>query len=829
MITKIKKTIYNRYSTLSFRSKMILGLICVVFIPFIITGGIIYIKLSASLTLISQEKSAQIAKDIAILLDSALSEELKTISTIAANSEIINSVNSGDYKVARRELYNLYKISGNNYISFIIINRRGIVKIEAVSGARIGLDLSDRLYFIRARSGEATISGPLIARGPASAEGTGTPIIVLCAPIHQGNRFIGAIIATHKLSAIEKIISVIRMGRTGYVFITDSNGLIIIHPDKKYLLHTNIHNEPGMESLSDKIKKSKTGTVLYSLKNTEKIAGYALSQITGWNIIFSQTRAEVLRPGKVTLLSMLAITCIFILVTVIAIIMFAETISSPVQKMMEILKQITVNSTELIIGIGLDRRIMFSNPTAQQFFGKSEKELNGTPPLMVDPSDSRYEEIWAEIEKGIPWSGRIVYRKNDLSEATFSIILVAVKDSRGVIRHYLEIGKDITEELAYEKKIQQAQKMEAIGTMAGGIAHDFNNILTGIFSYTELSLTVKDDPPRTEKYLREILKAAERARDLIKQILTFSRITDIQFQPVLIKSIIPETVKLLRASTPAIIKIESCLKSDNTIMADPTQIHQVMVNLCTNAVHAIGMKPGTIRIELEDFLADEEFIKSHPGLNTGRHILLKISDTGSGISPEVLEHIFEPFFTTKGQAEGTGLGLSVVHGIIKKLNGSISVYSEQGRGTVFTIIIPSFATNDNFQGEPEPVIKRGNERIMLIDDEQQIISSMTTILTNLGYMVSPFTDSTKALAEFNANPDIYDLVISDFSMPRLHGFDFIEKIRKTRAGIPVIIVSGYIAPDIEEKAKDSGIQVILRKPLTTTQMSDSIRKVLAAT
>ncbi len=820
----LEKIIMKITGYMSLRTRMIIGGIAAVLIPFLITGIIIYIQLSGFFIEITREKSVLVAKDISVLIDSIFSEELKTVSAIATDSVLINAISSGNYKKAKDELKLIYNRVGSSYISFFLTDKDGISRVDVFDDVRLGLDLSDREYFIHAKSGYSSVTGPILTRGPASDKNTGTPIIVVSAPVYHGKNFIGIVAATHKLEVIERRISVFRTGETGYAFITDKNGLTIVHPSEEYILKANMNDEHGMEELLYKILRKEAGAVSYKFRGTEKIAGYAPLGITGWNIVFTQNLDEIMKPVNKILFAVMIIGIIFLVITILSIIIFSKRISNPVERMLEIMKNVTANSTEMIIGIGIDRMITFANPLAQKLLRRSEKELIGTPLLLVNTAGIDPDDIWITLNSGVAWSGYIKAIFGQGDEKTISVIVVSIKDEKGSIRSYLEIGRDVTDELLLEKRMQQAQKMESIGTMAGGIAHDFNNILSGIFGYSELSLNVECNPVKTQKYIQEIMKAAVRARDLVNQILIFSRGGETELSVVSPRQIIKEIIKLLRASTPATIEIESEIFSEKAIMADPTQLHQLLVNLCTNAVHAIGIKPGKISVSLEDFYVDKEYAKSHPPVVCGEHILLTVADTGSGIKPEIIDSIFEPFFTTKPQGEGTGLGLSVVHGIVRKLNGLITVYSEASKGTVFNIIIPA-VSNNVLELPDEIIIRGGSERIMLVDDEQIVVESFYRILKGLGYNVTVFKNSQEALDTFNSNPDGFDIIITDYAMPQMNGFDFVENIKIKNPDIPVIMTSGYISIMMEKKAEEYLISSLLKKPLTTSQLTNAIRKI----
>ena len=282
----------------------------------------------------------------------------------------------------------------------------------------------------------------------------------------------------------------------------------------------------------------------------------------------------------------------------------------------------------------------------------------------------------------------MVNKKKDGSLYDVEATLSCTRLPDGTVANYITVQRDVTLELKLEQQYRQAQKMEAIGALAGGIAHDFNNILAAILGYTQIAIDTVQDRPATRKHLQAILKATDRAISLVRQILTFSRKTDQEQKPVMPKIVIKEAVKLLRASLPSTIEIRQNIRSDSVVIADPTQIHQVVMNLCTNAGYAMQEHGGSLEVSLVDVDLDAESAEQYPGLSPGRHIKLLVADTGSGISPEIIERIFDPFFTTKPHGEGTGLGLSVVHGIIESCGGAISVHSEPGRGTTFEIYLP---------------------------------------------------------------------------------------------------------------------------------------------
>ncbi len=378
-----------------------------------------------------------------------------------------------------------------------------------------------------------------------------------------------------------------------------------------------------------------------------------------------------------------------------------------------------------------------------------------------------------------------------------------------------------------EHQLRQAQKMEAIGTLAGGIAHDFNNILSPIIGYSEM---IMDDLPKQspiKNKIEQILIAATRAKDLVKHILTFSRQTEQELTPLELQPIIKESLKLLRASLPSTIEIRQKIDMNcGPVLADPTQIHQVIMNLCTNAFHAMRDKGGTLGVEITEVeisISDCISLKLNPGL----YVRISVSDTGHGIPASIMDRIFEPYFTTKAPGEGTGLGLSVVHGIVKSYNGDIKIYSEPGKGTSVNVYMPCIEADASIREKSVgEVISSGKERILLVDDEEYIIKMMKEMIERLGYRINAYTSSRIAYDEFRMNPYEYDLVITDQTMPDMVGTELAKELMLIRPNIPVIICTGFSEILSEEKAKAIGIREYISKPVVKSEISKAIRNVL---
>jgi signal transduction histidine kinase/CheY-like chemotaxis protein len=450
---------------------------------------------------------------------------------------------------------------------------------------------------------------------------------------------------------------------------------------------------------------------------------------------------------------------------------------------------------------------------------------------MKKPSDP--EEVREQLRLSIIGLGERSIRKSYYPELQQRIAELEERN--------LELQREIAaKEAAQEssrklsRQLQQSQKMEAIGTLAGGIAHDFNNILTVIIGYSELAkIQVQSlchhHPCPVEKELGQVLGAAERAKELVRQILTFSRRQDNDRTPLSIMPILKETLALLRASLPQSIDIKtkfSC--GDACIYGNAVQIQQIIMNLGTNALHAMHENGGILaveaeRIELEAF--DEK--SKHLLLTPGPYLLLKICDNGCGMERSLLDKIFDPYFTTKAPGQGTGMGLAVVHGIVKSHKGHITVYSEPGKGTSFLIYLPIFTEQSVTKEEqPEEELPLGRERILLVDDEALVLETQARLLESLGYTVTSFSDPTLALQRLKEDPGSFDLFVTDMTMPKLSGAALAEQALTIRPNLPVILCTGFSELINEDRARSLGINAFAMKPLTRRSIAAIVRRAL---
>ena len=387
---------------------------------------------------------------------------------------------------------------------------------------------------------------------------------------------------------------------------------------------------------------------------------------------------------------------------------------------------------------------------------------------------------------------------------------------------------DDTKRVLLEQEARRAQKMEAIGTMAGGIAHDFNNILAGIIGFTEIVLRNLGDQhdPKDLQYLRNILSAGERARGLINKILTFSRQTETERRPLSVQRTINDVLQLIRVSLPSTITIDCHLDSQASVLADPIQLHQVFMNLCTNAGHAMKERGGTLRITLEDVFLDSDFTGRYPEIAIGEYVRIEVADTGKGIPARLLGRIFDPFFTTKKKGEGTGLGLSMVHGIISAMHGLILVDSQERLGTSFTLYLPRIRSAEMLAAAERAAVPVGHEHIVYVDDEEFLVAIGTEILRTLGYQVTGFTKSDEALQYIQEHTADVDLVISDMTMPHYTGLELAQALQKLDNPPPVMICTGHTEGLSKADVAALGVRDLLLKPVTTGTLAVATRAVL---
>ncbi len=477
-------------------------------------------------------------------------------------------------------------------------------------------------------------------------------------------------------------------------------------------------------------------------------------------------------------------------------------------------------------------RIIEVNDGFERLFGRARGDVVGRTALELDlwkdeVERQRAREILSDERtlRDFPIVARAA--SGALKECLLSAEQIELSSGRSVIA----IVRDVTERARTERartelesQLRQAQKMEALGTLAGGIAHDFNNILGAIMAYCELIKLDIALPQQIESYLGELRRAGERAKDLVQQILTFSRRQPQQRRAMRLEHVVREALNLLRSTLPATIEIEPRLASDApVVLADPTLIHQVLMNLGTNAAHALRGGIGRLTVELDDAVLGEANPGPHAELLPGRYARLRVRDNGAGMGPETLKHVFEPFFTTKGPGEGTGLGLAVVHGIVRDHEGAIFVDSELGRGTSVSVYLPEHAVELEAASERSGELPRANgETVLFIDDEAVLCRSVSGLLERLGYRVTARSDPAEALALFRKKPDAFDVVLTDLTMPGLTGVDVAREVLRIAPHKPVLLMSGYSSSWTAESVRTLGVIDLIAKPLGAARLSQSL-------
>ncbi len=502
------------------------------------------------------------------------------------------------------------------------------------------------------------------------------------------------------------------------------------------------------------------------------------------------------------------------------------------EKQIARLATVVEQSGEEVVITDLKGNIEYVNPEFEKVTGYNFKEVKNKNPRILKSGEQDtgfYKNLWDTITSGKTWNGIFSNKKKDGTIFYERAIIFPVKDEKNNITGFAAAKQDITHEKILERQLQQSQKMESIGTLAGGIAHDFNNILFPIMGYTEM--LIKDLPMDSpmQKSLDRIYAGALRAKNLVQQILTFSRQETCELKPVKIQNAVIEALKLIRASIPATINITQDIRTDcGMVRADPTQIHQIVMNLATNAWHAMKNTGGKLTISLKKIkLRKPEIYTIDSKIIPGDYVCLTIGDTGTGMDKTVLGKIFDPFFTTKQKGKGTGMGLSVVHGIVRNMGGGIKVETEPERGTEFKVYLPvvKSSVKEKFV-ENKDKLQGGTERILLVDDEEYIITMETEMLEKLGYQVTSSSSSINALEIFRASPNKVDMVITDMAMPNMSGDELSMQLIKIRPDIPILLCTGFSETMSEKQAISLGIKGFLFKPVLMNDLALKIRKIL---
>jgi PAS domain S-box-containing protein len=477
----------------------------------------------------------------------------------------------------------------------------------------------------------------------------------------------------------------------------------------------------------------------------------------------------------------------------------------------------------------MESRIVSWSSGVEKLYGYTREEAEGR--LSHELLRTEFAMPVTEIEQALQaegsWEGELVHYARNGSRVVVASQWVLYRDGAGKPVRILGVNTDITARKRAEAIQLRSQKLESLGTLAGGIAHDFNNILLAINGNAKLAVADLPADHPVQQSLVAIGKAGARATDLVRRILAFSRPQESKRDVIQLQPIVEEGLELVRATLPATLEYRTEFAPDlPPVVADATQIHQIIVNLATNASHAIGAKSGLIEIRLREVYVGEDLADSIPDLEPGRYVHLNVTDNGCGMDRAIAARIFDPFFTTKGVGEGTGLGLSVVHGIIKSHGGAISVYSEPGRGTTFNLYFPASREAVARVAEPVREAQPGrSERVLYVDDDEALVMLVTRTLERLGYQVTGYTDAARALEKFRSSPRDFDAVVTDLSMPVMSGFDLAAAMLAVRADIPIVMTSGYVRPEDQERALRMGLRDLILKPDTIEQLGRTLDQV----
>ncbi|MCF8025910.1 MAG: PAS domain S-box protein [Desulfobacteraceae bacterium] len=515
-----------------------------------------------------------------------------------------------------------------------------------------------------------------------------------------------------------------------------------------------------------------------------------------------------------------------------------EKAEAELEKSEQQYRNVTDDMPALVCRFKPDGEFTFVNRGLCLFFDSSKEQILGTN--MYGYLVAEHREPVRQLLAGLTPENAVAsytvdFTFPDGNPGLHEWIARAIFDDNREITEYQAVGIDITERKQMkaekdrlEEQVRQSQKMEALGTLAGGIAHDFNNILSAVIGYAELSLGDLDPETQLGKNIQQVVKGGYRARDLVTQILTFTRQSEQEPQPVQVKLIVKEAAKLLRASLPATIEINEEIESASLVEADPVQIHQIVMNLCTNAGHAMADTGGRMSMRLNETDFEAERSMGVYRLLPGRYICLTVEDTGPGIPDKIVDRVFEPYFTTKEKEEGTGLGLSVVHGIVEHLGGGIDLRTQEGEGTAFDVYLPVMKTAGKQQAEEtENQLPQGSERVLFVDDEPSVVNMGRLMLESLGYSATACGSGTEALEKFTEAPEQFDLVITDMTMPQMTGLELAREIAAIRPNIPIILSTGYSSKIPANVTRTTSIREVARKPLSKKNLAHLLSRVLS--
>ncbi len=725
----------------------------------------------------------------------------------------------------------------------MIVDAQGNQRYGSRGIAPPGHNVSDRSYFVAQRNGSGVglfMSEPLVTR----SEGRAAVVLSRRLDDEQGN-FAGVVTAAVDLHDLEQYYRVVNLGLGSAIQLVHDDGTLVTR------------NPPTPEAVGRKFPALLTAPATPAPRLVNPIDGQAdfiaVARVRNAPLTIAVTREEAaaLQPWRDETISVGVRTLILTMLgalTIAALLRQIRRVEAGERALSESEERYALamegaNEGHWDWDVATDR--LFLSTKMRMLYGHSAESQIDTrsawlAPIVIHPDDRpRFDAALKNHFEGITPRYECEYRVR-LPDGDWRWLHArgrCLRDSKGKPVRFVGSSSDVTsQKLAeidkekLEAQLRQSQKMEAIGTLAGGIAHDFNNILGAILGYGELAQQHSAEGSPLRRYLDNVMHAAERAQMLVERILGFSRSGLGDRVPVNVRLVIEETLELLEASLPAGIRLESRIEAANSaVIGDATYLHQVAMNLCTNAIQAME-RGGVLRVILECAEVNEPRTLSRGSLAPGRYVRLIVSDTGVGIPPAVLERIFDPFFTTKGVGQGTGLGLSLVDGLVSDLGGAIDVTTKAGEGTSFEIWLPVAGEPATPAAEAAQAMPRGNGQIvMIVDDERTLVALAEEIIAQLGYEPVGFDSSSAALEAFRAKPRRFDAVLSDEAMPELTGTELAHEIRQLRPAVPIILMSGYAGAQLTTRAAEIGVNEVLRKPLHRRDLAESLARVLGST
>jgi two-component system, cell cycle sensor histidine kinase and response regulator CckA len=836
-------------------------------LPILIIGFASHTLLTRSLSEAIAAKNLSLSRALSGEVDAFLSHPLSIL------KQVIDVVD-GQEVVASKSLDEFLGIVVENFDLF------DMIQILDSTGKVVFVAPYDREFISNNMSNLPFYQATLERKGPFWSPTfismqTGQPTLTLSLPMKNG-----MLIGYLNLNILTDITEKVDVGGQGYVIITDQAGRTLAHPDRR-----NVSQQLNLKNLSiiQEGLAGHEGTFRDFVQQNEVIGSIAIVPQTKWLVVIIQESSEAFASVlKIRLVIVVGVICTAILAILFALGSLRKTLQpfsflvsdlrkvaggnyefpGPVQSGYSEIKELSETFGQMAIAVkdrersirarerqyrslvaaipygilenDLDGVITFANSSYERIMECRSEEMIGQPIWATTINESEKAQLQKYIVSIVedrpdpmPYHTKALTRKGNIID--IRVDWDYRRDEGGKQIGFISVVTDTTLQKRLEENLRQAHKMEAVGTLAGGIAHDFNNILAAILGYSQL---VMEDLPKESKNredMESVISAGNRAKDLVQHMLTFSRKTEQDVGPVEVHLILEEALKLLRASIPSTIEIKQNIDSGaGIILADPTQIHQVVMNLCTNATHAMEKTGGVLEVILDRVALTEDDLAAEPNLLPGEFLRIGIKDSGVGIGESDMSRVFDPYFTTKGPGKGTGMGLSVVHGIAKSLGGTVKVESRPGHGASFDVYFPRMAAEaeqaEIEQGEFVP--PAGNERILVVDDEIDILNVAKTRLERLGYSVTPKISSSDALESFRSKPDAFDLVITDQTMPGMTGDQLSKQILAIRSDIPIILCTGFSATVDKEEALDIGIRAFVMKPVSLKEMSILVRDLL---